>query len=374
MTQNVISYKGLEHLVFFSLGQLLVRVQRCFFEYKNALPFLSYYSYASIHIELFYSLRVKMTLKSRENKRIFRSCSSILVFLSIWLQAGSEQSREEIYQPILIWHGMGDSCDGSMTKINDLIERHVLNARVYCVSTPGIAGDLLGSFWGDISAQINAVCTDISTQEDFKRGYIGIGFSQGGLFMRALVQKCDVPVTKLISIGGPQGGVISLPSCHVPHLSIYCKVMDYIIDSIGFFSVVQRSIVQAQYLYSPTRESPFLEDINGGTTSSNVNGKQCHDYRTRISNLDRMVLFAFTDDTMIEPPESSHFGYYNESTGSIVLLDEQQHLLRCLGLDTLLQRERLELRFIQGRHMEFTMDWFKKQVIEMYLKPPHAET
>lgn len=267
------------------------------------------------------------------------------------------------HQSILLWHGMGDSCDGSMSMILDVIETHVVDARVHCVGR-----GVLGSFFGKVTNQVDAVCADIRKRGDFD-GYIGIGFSQGGLFMRALAQKCDVPMKKLISIGGPQMGVVSLPSCVVPTSSIYCKAMDYIIDHIGFFQLFQNSIVQAQYLYSPVEpmtSSQFLADING-----HVDGeRQCREYSRRIVQLQRLVLFQFTNDTMVEPPESSHFGFFNGY--SIISLQQQQHVSKCLGLDTLMASNRLELRFIQGQHMQFTLDWFKKHVVEPYVEQTPA--
>jgi palmitoyl-protein thioesterase len=260
-------------------------------------------------------------------------------------------------EAILLWHGMGDSCDGSMNSIIDIIEQNVWNARVHCVG-----GGVLGSFFGNVSDQIESVCNDLWEREDFRGGYVGIGFSQGGLFMRALAQKCRVPMKQLISIGGPQMGVVSLPSCAVPPASMYCKAMNYIIEWIGFFSLSQKSIVQAQYLYlpgDPIKSSPFLKDITGGRDV------QCQEYARRMTQMERLVLFRFTNDTMVEPPESSHFGVFNGS--SIVPLGEQEDVSQCLGLDTLMASNRLEFRFIHGQHMQFSLEWFQKHVVETYL-------
>jgi palmitoyl-protein thioesterase len=47
-------------------------------------------------------------------------------------------------------------------------------------------------------------------------GYVGIGFSQGGQFMRALVQRCQHAGPRaraLISVGGQHQGVATLPGC-----------------------------------------------------------------------------------------------------------------------------------------------------------------
>lgn len=263
-------------------------------------------------------------------------------------------------EAILLWHGMGDSCDGSMNEVIDLIEHNVWDARVHCVG-----GGVLGSFFGNVSDQIDAVCEDLWEREDFRDGYVGIGFSQGGLFVRGLAQKCRVPMKQLISIGGPQMGVVSIPACTVPASSMYCKAMNYIIDWIGFFSLSQKRIVQAQYLYSPGGPmSSFLKDITVGRDM------QCQEYAKRMTRLERIVLFRFTNDTMVEPPESSHFGVFNGS--SIVTLGEQQNVSQCLGMDTLMASNRVEFRFIDGQHMRFSLEWFQKHIIDAYLVQLHS--
>ena len=47
-----------------------------------------------------------------------------------------------------------------------------------------------------------------------EQGFNLLGFSQGGLFSRALVQLCpDLKVRNVVSIGGPQNGVFGFPGC-----------------------------------------------------------------------------------------------------------------------------------------------------------------
>lgn len=289
--------------------------------------------------------------------------NTMLVLLLVLLQTTVSWVRGS--RTILVWHGMGDSCDGPMHTILDMMEEHIVDARVHCVHTPG--GDILGSFVGNVAAQVETVCEDMKKEDDFRDGYIGLGFSQGGLFVRALAQKCDVPMRLLISIGGPQSGVVSLPSCDIPFSSMYCRAISYFVEWVGFWPMIQRSIVQAQYLYSPfqpPKSSHFLSDINGDLSQDVTNGT-CQEYKRRINRLERMVLFQFTNDTMVEPPESSHFGVFNGR--SIVPIQEQRHMTHCLGLDTLMASNRLDLRFVDGEHMQFTMKWFREHVIEPYL-------
>ena len=99
-----------------------------------------------------------------------------------------------------------------------------------------------------------------------------MGFSQGGLFIRGLAQRCPQPkIHNLVSIGGPQQGVYGLPKC----LGENHKLCDYVRRLLNYGAYVgwiQRLLVQAQYWHDPLAEeeflasSLFLADINNQAT------------------------------------------------------------------------------------------------------------
>ena len=53
--------------------------------------------------------------------------------------------------------------------------------------------------------QVEFACDSIKNDPKLANGYNGIGISQGGLFLRAVAQKCPGMKT-FISIGAPQQG------------------------------------------------------------------------------------------------------------------------------------------------------------------------
>lgn len=279
--------------------------------------------------------------------------------------------------PVVIWHGMGDSCDGSMVDIINMIEDEIPGVYTRCISTKtAFLSDAASSFFGDVKEQIDTACRELAMTPELKDGYIGIGFSQGGLFMRGLLQRCHAvgpPMKKLISIGGPQNGVVSIPSCSVPISSTLCWILDRSIERVAYQEFVQRTFVQAQYLKLPDRlpeyreHAKFLADINCefGTPQNRYQTDPCTRYRDAIESLDMMVLFQFTNDTMLEPKETSHFGYFNGT--SIATLEEQEIYIN-LGLDRLQQDGRLELGFVQGKHMHVSLDWFRDGIIKEYVQ------
>lgn len=73
-----------------------------------------------------------------------------------------------------------------------------------------------------------------------------MGFSQGGQFLRAYVQRCnDPPVHNLITVGSQHNGVADIPGCSEP--SVSCKLMRTIAQGGVYNGYVQGRIVQAQY-------------------------------------------------------------------------------------------------------------------------------
>ena len=64
-----------------------------------------------------------------------------------------------------------------------------------------------GFFENDNSAVIE-VCEKLKSIDELSGGYHAMGFSQGGQFLRALVQRCpNPPMRNLISFGGQHQGV-----------------------------------------------------------------------------------------------------------------------------------------------------------------------
>ncbi|RTG90967.1 uncharacterized protein DC041_0007474 [Schistosoma bovis] len=65
--------------------------------------------------------------------------------------------------------------------------------------------DIEDSYFMPINDQLDYVCRMIHEDKNLSNGLHMIGISQGGLFVRALVQKCNLSkVGTVVSIGGPQ--------------------------------------------------------------------------------------------------------------------------------------------------------------------------
>ena len=95
-----------------------------------------------------------------------------------------------------------------MTGISDAIIKSRPGTYVHSIQIgKNERGDQINGYLGDVNRQIEEVCSKIAADEKLANGYHAIGFSQGGLFLRGVAQRCPFPPMKsLFTIGSPHGG------------------------------------------------------------------------------------------------------------------------------------------------------------------------
>ncbi|XP_045159476.2 palmitoyl-protein thioesterase 1-like isoform X2 [Mercenaria mercenaria] len=273
--------------------------------------------------------------------------------------------------PVVIWHGMGDSCCNplSMGSIKRLIEKNIRDVYVRSLEIgSSIEEDTLNGFFMNVNDQINMVCQKLATDKKLQAGYNAIGFSQGGQFLRAVAQRCPTPpMLNLISVGGQHQGVFGLPHC--PVNSTICEYVRKLLDEGAYLSEIQDRLVQAEYWHDPLNEdeyrtkSVFLADIN---QEQSVN----QTYRNNLMKLKNMVLVKFLQDTMVEPRESEWFGYYvpGQDKKLYTLFDSPLYTQDKLGLKSLNATGRLHFLTSNTDHLQFTEQWFIDNILDKFLK------
>jgi len=244
-------------------------------------------------------------------------------------------STEAKNTPLVIWHGMGDSCCNplSMGRIKNLIEKNVSDIYVYPLMIGNSVAsvnkiffkfklkkifksfvfkkDTTNGFFMNVDDQIELAYTLIKNDPNLVNGYNAIGFSQGGQFLRALAQRySDPPMLNLISIGGQHQGVYGFPRCPVDDVTI-CDYIRRLLNYGAYVGFVQNNLVQAQYWHDPMQEdeyrkySVFLADINQERVFN-------ENYKNNMLKLKNLVLVKFNQDGMVVPRESEWFGFYKE--------------------------------------------------------------
>ncbi|KAL0131562.1 hypothetical protein PUN28_002833 [Cardiocondyla obscurior] len=272
--------------------------------------------------------------------------------------------------PVVLWHGMGDSCcfSFSLGKIQHLLQSEIPGVYVHSIRIgSNEIEDVENSYFGNINEQIKHVCETLSQDPNLQNGYNAIGFSQGGQFLRAVAQRCpNPPMLNLISLGGQHQGVFGIPRCL--DTSRLCNYMRRMLHRGAYLWYIQNSLIQASYWHDPFQEDEyqkknlFLAEIN----NENINNT---DYKNNLQKLQTLVLVKFENDTMVEPVETEWFGFYKPGQAKEVQKLQQSVLYQqdWLGLRAMENAGKVQYLSLPGDHLQFTAEWFIENIIKKYL-------
>lgn len=279
-------------------------------------------------------------------------------------------------RPIVLWHGMGDSCcfPFSLGALKNNLEKSLPGVYVLSLKIgKSVINDVENGYFLHPDKQIKMACDIVSSDPNLQNTYINlIGFSQGAQFMRGLIQRCSgLKVGNFISIGGQHQGVYGLPNCaSLSHAS--CNYLRRLLNHAAYIRWVQRSLVQATYWHDPLhvkeyqKGSTFIADINN-EIKFNPN------YRDRLLRLDNFVMVKFEKDSMVEPVETEWFGFYRDGQSQEIQSLQESDIYKSfedrLGLRKLDQRGQLHFLSLPTNHLQFDWDWFEENIVQYFLKP-----
>ncbi|TGZ53549.1 palmitoyl-protein thioesterase 1 [Temnothorax longispinosus] len=309
---------------------------------------------------------------------ISRTCLLLVIVILFFANAGRCLREEErgvttgdgSPVPVVLWHGMGDSCcfSFSLGKIQRILEAEIPGVYVHSIRIGNNEiEDVENSYFGNINDQIKHVCEQLSQDTNLQNGYNAIGFSQGGQFLRAVAQRCpNPPMLNLISLGGQHQGVFGIPKCS--DTSRLCNYMRRMLHLGAYLWYVQNSLIQASFWHDPLQEDEyqrknlFLAEIN----NENVNNTE---YKNNLQKLRALVLVKFENDTMVEPVETEWFGFYKPGQAKEVQKLQQSELYQqdWLGLRAMENAGKVYYLSLPGEHLQFTADWFIENIIKKYL-------
>jgi palmitoyl-protein thioesterase len=212
--------------------------------------------------------------------------------------------------------------------------------------------------------QVSEVCDALANDTRLANGFNAMGFGQGGLFLRALVERCGkVRVRNLISVGGPQQGSYGLPYCPGNNVSL-CQVVHHTVIKHGVYTPwVQKLITVAQYWQDPKYEEKyedciFLPDLNQMNVTNPV-------YKERILTLTNFVLVKLELDRVVNPTESEWFGFYKPGQRKEIYTLEESDIWKkdLLGLRGLNSTGRLHFISAPYGYLNFTVNWFNANLL-----------
>jgi palmitoyl-protein thioesterase len=280
--------------------------------------------------------------------------------------------------PLVIWHGLGDdyAAEG-MQNVAALAEEVNPGTYVHIIKLADSPDDdRQASFLGNLTEQIANVCEQLGSEPILSTAPAvnALGFSQGGQFLRAYIERCNFPpVRNLVTFGSQHNGIAKFQSCAGSGDWI-CRGAEALLRFGAWSNFVQSQFVPAQYFRDPDdldayREySNFLADVNNEREVKNSH------YKSNLMSLNRFAMFMFEDDETAIPKESAWFAEVNSTTGRIThLRDRLLYKEDWLGLKTLDKQGKLYFETVPGGHMHLT-DKILTRVFREYFAPVEDES
>ncbi|KAF9052293.1 palmitoyl-protein thioesterase [Hymenopellis radicata] len=267
-------------------------------------------------------------------------------------------------RPLVLWHGLGDSyASDGMVQFGELIKE--IHAGIFIHSIYIVDNnddDRKACFYGNVNTQLAGVAKQLSDIPELSTGFDAIGFSQGGQFLRAYVERYnDPPIHNLITFGSQHMGVSDMPACSA--WDLLCRAARGVALGAAYSAWVQDNIVMAQYFRDPSNiqtylnANHFLPDVN-----NEIPGQRNSTYADNFASLNALVLLLFDQDKTVVPKESAWFGTESipDDGAQRVLTDKTIIPMRSqplytedwIGLRQLDERGAVILGTCDGEHMQ----------------------
>ncbi|KAL9600066.1 MAG: hypothetical protein Q9219_003436 [cf. Caloplaca sp. 3 TL-2023] len=266
--------------------------------------------------------------------------------------------------PLVVWHGLGDNykADG-LRSIGSLANDTNPGTYTYYIRLDDDpSADRTATFLGNVTEQVSKVCRDLATHPILSRAPAinALGFSQGGQFLRAYVQRCNnPPVRTLVTFGSQHNGISEFQNCG--ENDWVCRSWDGYLKRNTWSHFVQSRLVPAQYFRDPDDLEGYLDSSNFLADINNERAVKNETYKTNLMRLRRFVMFMFEADTTVVPKESAYFAEYNKTSDEVTRLqDRRLYKEDWLGLKRLDEKGRLEFKVAEGRHMQLSEELLRE--------------
>ncbi|KFZ06556.1 hypothetical protein V501_07308 [Pseudogymnoascus sp. VKM F-4519 (FW-2642)] len=212
-------------------------------------------------------------------------------------------------------------------------------------------GDQRATFFGNLTTQLEQVCADLASHPILSTAPAvdALGFSQGGQFLRAYVQRCNFPpVRSLVTFGSQHNGITQFQTCGPSDW--LCKGANAILRGGAWSAFTQSRLVPAQYFRDPEDMENYLANSNFLADINNEREVKNEGYAANLRKLENFVMYMFDEDVTVVPKESAWFAEVN-GTEVTPLKERSIYTENWLGLKELDEAGKLKFLTVEGGHM-----------------------
>ncbi|XP_050726816.1 lysosomal thioesterase PPT2-A-like [Eriocheir sinensis] len=243
------------------------------------------------------------------------------------------------YRPVFIIHGVWD-----LRFSLDFLAEHI---RQYHIGTEVHVIDILHG-WRSLAPLWYQVKTYhahmLPIMREATDGVILIGYSQGGIISRGIVETTDHNITTFISLSSPQAGQYGDGFLRL----IFPQYIKETVYEV-FYSRVGQRISVANYWNDPHHQKLYYKFNNYLPYINNeINSSYQEDYRQNYLKLKNLVLIGGPDDGVITPWQSSHYSFYDSQENIVEMKDQTFYKQDLFGLHTLDKAGKVKIYEVPG--------------------------
>jgi len=266
--------------------------------------------------------------------------------------------------PIVVTHGMGDSCfNPGMKSITAAAGTH---KGVYSVCVPGgdnKISDTLSGFFTTMDKNVDIFAAKVAADPKLTGGFDAIGLSQGNSVIRGYIQRYNTPpVRNYLSVHGTVMGVSGFPNCNPADPNFPNGICDIIAESLGplaYTGLIQKSLFQANYFRDPKRwnTSEYFKNSQiaqwNNENPANVNAT----LKTNFEAVHSYSMVKAMKDTMVFPNAGEWWGEFADDNfkSTVAMKDTPLYKNNNFGLQTVDQAMKIRFNSTDGEHLQFTV-------------------
>jgi palmitoyl-protein thioesterase len=265
--------------------------------------------------------------------------------------------------PIVVTHGMGDSCfNGGMKQITEAAGSHM---GVYSVCVPGGDNDIsdtLSGFLTTMDKNVDIFAEKVRKDPKLAGVFNAFGLSQGNSVIRGYIERYNNPPVKhYLSVHGTIMGVSGFPNCNPAGvLGSICDTLDEVLGDLAYTELVQNILFQANYFRDPTRmgtDKAYLEHSQIAQWNNENVIKANATFKTNFASVEGYAMVKAMKDTMVFPNEGEWWGEFKPGQFKEVqkLTETDLYANDLFGLKTVDQAGKFKFNSTTGEHLQFTV-------------------
>jgi len=257
---------------------------------------------------------------------------SVILFKPVKPFSVNDTHTMIVSTPIVVLHGLESSSE-NMSPFCDWLSSS-FNVKVFNIE---IGNGAKTSLYTPLLNQLDELCETIYKLSELEVGFNFIGMSQGGLLARGYVERCNLyPVKNLITLVTPHGGefikTIKL-NMYTTFIQAHLSVAGYWRDPLD----LEHYLTHCSYLPSLNNE---------------IETERSLAQKEQMTRLVHFVLVWSPYDSVLSPPESAKFSFFDANLEPISLLQTELYKKDLLGLKYLNENNRLHIYETNCSHVD----------------------